>query len=99
MCHGVAIGERTAAETFAKLSSFRIGRDRPPDLQVMRIVIVTSDGRGVIGQWSSEQPSFGTAPASLLQGCAEFSEHEFHVLSCIQRPMKSVSKLAPNIFF
>ncbi|HZT21910.1 MAG TPA: glycosyltransferase family 4 protein [Verrucomicrobiae bacterium] len=65
----------------------------------LRVAQITSDGRLIIGQPHSEIPSFGQAPEALLQGFAELPEVEVHVLSCVQQPLRSREKLAPNIRF
>jgi glycosyltransferase involved in cell wall biosynthesis len=66
---------------------------------MLRVALITSDGRLIIGRQDSELPSFGTAPEALLQGMALMPELEVHVLSCVQQPMRSVEKLAPNVWF
>lgn len=49
--------------------------------------------------YGKPEPYFGTAPEALLQGFAYFPEHEIHVLSCLQQPVTSPSKLGPNIWY
>ena len=66
----------------------------------MKIVVITSDWREGNREYNRETPEFGTAPEALFQGFAALgSEVEVHVLSCLQRPVKSPAKLAENIFF
>jgi glycosyltransferase involved in cell wall biosynthesis len=65
----------------------------------MRVAIVTTDNRQHYKDFSAEIPYFGTAPEALLQGFAQLSDVEVHIVSCARVPMKSQEKLAPNIFF
>jgi glycosyltransferase involved in cell wall biosynthesis len=65
----------------------------------MRIAILTSDGREVPRRSSEPEPSFGTAPEALLEGLAGVEECEVHVVSCVQRPVRSPEKLAGNIYY
>ena len=65
----------------------------------MRIVQLTTDGRELLRDYSSPTPALGTAPQALLEGFATRSDLEVHVLSCLQRPVKSPSKLGENIWF
>lgn len=65
----------------------------------MRVAILTSDGREVMGWQDRVMPSLGTAPEALLQGFAGMKDLEVHVISCTQQPMKSAEKLAENIFY
>ena len=66
---------------------------------MLRVALITSDGRLIIGRQDSDAPSFGTAPEALLQGMAQLPEIEVHVVSCVQQPMRSAEKLADNIWF
>jgi glycosyltransferase involved in cell wall biosynthesis len=65
----------------------------------LRAVLLTSDSREGLGDYVSRMPSFGTAPAALLQGLARLKEIEVHVVSCAQQPMDSPAKLAENVWF
>lgn len=65
----------------------------------MKVAILTTDNREHFKQYDRPEPFFGTAPEALLQGFAETSEVEIHVISCGQQRMRSPEKLAPNIFF
>src|SRR5579883_986168 len=65
----------------------------------MRVVILTTDNREHLHDYSATQPYFGTAPEALLQGFAAVPEVEVHVVSCTRRVMQSPEKLAPNVFF
>jgi glycosyltransferase involved in cell wall biosynthesis len=65
----------------------------------MKIAIVATDNREHLKDYTAPTPYFGTAPAALLQGFTETSDVEIHVVSCTQKPMRSPSKLADNIWF
>lgn len=65
----------------------------------MKIALLTSDGRVALGLLNSPHPHFGTAPQGLLDGFAQLSDVEVHVISCSQREIHSEPKLAPNIWF
>ena len=65
----------------------------------MKVAILTTDSREHYKEYERREPFFGTAPEALLQGLAQLSELEVHVVSCARAPMKSSGKLAPNIFF
>ena len=70
-----------------------------PSRRPMRIALLTSDSRQVIADYAPTSPTFGTAPEALLQGFAELSSVEVHVISCLQQPVVSPEKLADNIWF
>ncbi len=66
----------------------------------MTVVQLTTDNREPFRQYDQPQPWFGAAPTALLQGFAERSDMQVHVVSCTQRSMvSSPSKLATNIWF
>ncbi len=65
----------------------------------MKIAITTTDNREYYKDYGCTVPYFGTAPEALLQGLAGFPDCEVHVLSCVQQPMTSPAKIAPNIWF
>jgi glycosyltransferase involved in cell wall biosynthesis len=65
----------------------------------MKIAQLIIDDREPHRKYELETPYFGTAPTALFQGFAGMPEIEVHVVSCTQRPMKSVPKLAENIYF
>jgi glycosyltransferase involved in cell wall biosynthesis len=65
----------------------------------MKIAIITTDNRQHYRNYNETKPGFGTAPEALLQGFAAMPELEVHVVSCIQKPVKSPDKLADNIYF
>jgi glycosyltransferase involved in cell wall biosynthesis len=65
----------------------------------MVIVQLTTDNREPFRQYDKKVPWFGAAPEALLQGFADLSGVEIHVVSCTQQPMESPEKLAKNIWF
>lgn len=65
----------------------------------MRLCVLTTDSREHYGDYSRPHPSFGTAPAALLQGLATLPEIETHVVCCVRQPVNSPEKLAPNIYY
>src|SRR5579884_895840 len=66
---------------------------------MLRVALLTSDGREVRRNYDPHEPDFGAAPEALMQGFAEISEAEIHTISCVQQPVVSPEKIAPNIFF
>jgi len=65
----------------------------------MRICLLTTDSREHFRNHARPDPYFATAPAALLQGLASFPDVETHVVSCVQQPVNSPPKLAPNIYY
>jgi len=65
----------------------------------LRVAILTTDKRDHDRDYANPMPGFGTAPEALLQGFAACPEVEVHVVSCVQRPLVSPEKIAPNIFY
>jgi glycosyltransferase involved in cell wall biosynthesis len=65
----------------------------------MRIVQITTDSREHFKNYKLAEPYFGTAPQGLLNGFANLTDHEIHVISCSRVAMKNPSKIASNIFF
>ncbi len=65
----------------------------------MRIAILTTDLRESNRDYGRAEPLMGIAPGALLQGFAQLQEAEVHVVSCVQRPVASLEKIAPNIFY
>ena len=65
----------------------------------MRIAILTTDLREAILGCTDPHPRIGIAPGVLLQGFALVPEVEVHVVSCLKEPLRSVEKIAPNIFY
>jgi glycosyltransferase involved in cell wall biosynthesis len=65
----------------------------------MKVAFLTTDNREHHRKYELATPYFGTAPDALLQGFAQVSGIEIHVVSCTQQALHSPEKLAPNIFF
>ncbi len=65
----------------------------------MKVAILTTDNREHLRDYTATTPYFGTAAEALLQGFASLPEVEVHVVSCTQRPMQSLEKIAGNIWF
>lgn len=65
----------------------------------MKIALLTADNRQHLKQYDAPTPQFDAASEALLQGFAAMPELEIHVISCIQKPVKSPEKLAENIRF
>ena len=65
----------------------------------MKIALVTTDNREAHRQYTLGAPYFGTAPAALLEGLAEYPQAEIHVVTCTQKQMSSPTKLANNVWF
>ncbi len=65
----------------------------------MRVALLTTDSREHYGDYACPEPYFGTAPEALLQGFARLPELEVHVVCCVQQPVRSPEKIAPNIFY
>lgn len=65
----------------------------------MKVAFLTTDNREHHRKYDVASPYFGTAPEALLQGFAECSDVEVHVVTCTQQPLNSPAKLAGNIWF
>jgi len=65
----------------------------------VKIAILTTDNREDVREYSKPEPWFGAAPEALLQGFENFPEHQIHVLSCLQRPVKSPATIGPSISY
>ena len=65
----------------------------------MKVAILTTDNREFLQDYDAACPSFGTAPAALLQGFENFPDVAIHVVSCSQRQLKAPEKIASNIWF
>lgn len=64
------------------------------------LAFLTTDNREQLSQYEAPIPFFGTAPAALLSGLAEFpDELDVHVISCARTRMLPCEKLASNIWF
>lgn len=65
---------------------------------MIKIAFLVPDNRQEFGQWDLPAPVFGPAPQGLLDGFAQLSDCELHVLFCLKRPLPVPEKLAPNIY-
>lgn len=65
----------------------------------LKIAMLITDARVPGGLYDGPLPSLGTAPDALLQGFSGMPEVEIHVVSCVQQPVISPEKLAPNIYY
>lgn len=65
----------------------------------LKIAMLITDARVPGGLYDGPLPSLGTAPDALLQGFSGLPEVEIHVVSCVQQPVISPEKLAPNIYY
>jgi glycosyltransferase involved in cell wall biosynthesis len=65
----------------------------------IKIAILTSDKRDHDRNYADPTPEFGTAPEALLTGFAMLPEVEIHIVSCVQAPVNSPRKIAPNIYY
>jgi glycosyltransferase involved in cell wall biosynthesis len=65
----------------------------------MKVAFLTTDNREFFEDYDRASPSFGTAPAALLQGFEKFPDIAIHVVSCSQRQLKAPEKIASNIWF
>ena len=65
----------------------------------MRIAILTTDSREHYRDYLNPHPYFGTAPEALIQGLSRLGELEVHVISCLQHPVQSPEKLAPQVWY
>lgn len=63
------------------------------------VAIITTDLRDDHRRYAEPEPSFGAAPTSLLQGLKGLEGCEVHVVSCVQQPVASPSKIAENMFY
>lgn len=65
----------------------------------MRVAILTTDNREFFEDYEGAEPSFGTAPAALLQGFEKFPDVTIHVVSCSQRRLEAPERIGANIWF
>ena len=65
----------------------------------MKIALLTTDNRETNRDYAHPCPHFHPAVEALLQGFALSPATEVHVVSCVQQPVKSPEKIAPNIFY
>jgi glycosyltransferase involved in cell wall biosynthesis len=65
----------------------------------MRVAVLTADSREHYKNYVPSIPSFGAAPTALLEGFQHLPNVEIHVISCLQKPVKSPEKLAANLWY
>jgi glycosyltransferase involved in cell wall biosynthesis len=65
----------------------------------MKIANLVMDMRENFRRYSETKPGIPGGSASLLDGFAQLPDVEVHVISCIQKPMRSPEKLADNIWY
>jgi len=65
----------------------------------MKIALLSIDDRENRRRYAEKDPIIPTPQEALLQGFAAMPEHEVHVICCVQQPVNSPEKLAPNIFY
>jgi glycosyltransferase involved in cell wall biosynthesis len=64
----------------------------------MKVALITTDNRQHYQTYGEPAPSYGAAPEALLEGFAQMTELEVHVVSCTMKPVKSPEKLADNLW-
>ncbi len=57
------------------------------------------DNRDEFKTYSDQEPRFGPAPTALLEGFAQLTDCEVHVICCTHQPLRSPIKLAANIWY
>jgi glycosyltransferase involved in cell wall biosynthesis len=65
----------------------------------MKIALLSTDDRQNLRRYAVKNPIVPTPQEALLQGFATLPENEIHFISCVQQPVNSPVKLAPNIFY
>ena len=65
----------------------------------MKIALLSTDNREPFRRYTEADPSIPTPQEALLQGFAALPDVEVHVISCVQKPVNSPKKLAPNVFY
>lgn len=65
---------------------------------MIKVAFLVPDNRQEFEQWDLPAPVFGPAPQGLLDGFAQLSDCEVHVIFCLKRPLPVPEKLAQNIY-
>jgi glycosyltransferase involved in cell wall biosynthesis len=65
----------------------------------MKIAILATDDREYRRDYNAPRPYFGTAVQALLQGLPSVVDTEFHVISCLKKPVAHTPQLASNVFY
>lgn len=65
----------------------------------LRVGLLMTDERAERECWDAPRPTFGTAQTALLEGLANCTDLEVHVISCTKRPLPAVSRLGEHVHF
>jgi glycosyltransferase involved in cell wall biosynthesis len=65
---------------------------------MIKVAFLVPDNRQEFQQWELPGPVFGPAPQALLDGFAQISGCEVHVIFCLKRPLPVPEKIAPNVY-
>jgi glycosyltransferase involved in cell wall biosynthesis len=65
----------------------------------MKLAFLVPDNRDEFRRYDDLDPYFGPAPTSLLSGLELMDDCEVHIVSAIQRPLRSPPQLARNIYY
>ena len=65
----------------------------------MKIALLSTDDREARGRYAESFPIVPTPQEALLQGFATLPKNEIHFVSCLQQPVNSPVKLAPDIYY
>ena len=65
----------------------------------MRIAFIVPDNRDEYRRYGDPEPYFGPAPTALLDGFNGIPELDLHIVCCVQKPLRSPERIAPNIHY
>jgi len=65
---------------------------------MIKVAFLVPDNRQEFRKWELPVPVFGPAPQALLDGLAQRSDCEVHVIFCLKRTLPVPERMAPNIF-
>jgi glycosyltransferase involved in cell wall biosynthesis len=65
---------------------------------MIKVAFLVPDNRQEFDQLNLPAPVFGPAPQALLDGFAQLTDCEVHVLFCLKQPLPVPEKIAPNIY-
>jgi glycosyltransferase involved in cell wall biosynthesis len=68
-------------------------------VQLMKIAMLTTEGRDWSGTYKGYTPWLGTAPQALIDGFSQRQDCEVHIISCTHHDLQSPDKIAPNIWY
>jgi glycosyltransferase involved in cell wall biosynthesis len=74
-------------------------RDAGSIIWMLKVAIVLGDERETHHRYTDPQPSFGPAPATLVEGLSRTGEIELHLISCLRQRVSSPAQLGPNVFY